>query len=593
MRIVLILSALYVCAPVRAQYSGSCENYADSLGYPDYYCDCGRAARYHYGMDTIINDVTWFSGTFGDIRRGMTCYWFSEGAVKGEIFLFCTLPEANMTYWISKNRAYELDMSGLNDMLAEFNASGALDNIEFKMRCTPQSGRSGRVISTPYDEGPGSTCLKPLPLVWGMPYVVSSSEVLYLTAPEVVPDKVGVRWVQKMKNNRDSEVDVFVLRGSCDGDTLAAKHLTDSTRIWLWDSINEPAIMEAMAGGEMLYVHARSQGVGRLSFLSPLVIRSHESEETYCQGLEREIGDISYMADTVVMDSLYSSEDTCLHVTRYTLTFTPPTLENDSVALYVDELGKLYQGYRAYPITAYGVMDSLLLEKKGECTRLVRLKVGKKWRTTTDRQSLSTCYGKSLRVADKVYYRDTTLIVRDTLALVTAYPQEPSTVRTTTYTLRFTAPEVVHDTIVCPNDSLGFEYQYDPYDDTRFEVIDSAGTYEWEVEDDCIYIQELHVDVYCRVGDVVMSDTVWVRQDSLPIVYKGDSIDEFGSYTLYISHAGACEEWQLVVMEDSINEAVMEVDAVRAAARKIWVNNHVLIIRNDERYTLLGLKEDE
>lgn len=593
MRIVLIISALYVCAPTYAQYNGTCENYADSLGYPDYYCACGRAVKYHYGMDTVINDETWFSGTFGDIRNGMTCYWFSEGYVKGEIFMTCALPEANMTYWISKNRAYELDMTGLNEMLAEYNASGALDGIEFKMRCTPQNGKSGRVISTPYDVGPGSTCLKPLPLMWGMPYVVSSSEVLYLTAPETVPDKVGVRWVQKMKNNRDSEVDVVVLRGACDGDTLAVKHLTDSTRIWLWNAQTEPAIMEAMAEGEMLYVHAQSRGVGRLTFMSPLVIRSHASEETYCQGLEREIGDVSYTTDTVVMDSLYSYEDTCLHVTRYTLTFTPPTLEEDSVALYVDELGKLYQGYRAYPIVAYGVMDSLLLEKKGECTRLVRLKVGKKWRTTSDKQSLTTCYGKSLRVDNKVYYRDTTLIIRDTLALVTAYPQELSTVRTTTYTLRFTAPEVVYDTIVCPNDSLGFEYQYDPYDDTRFEVIDSAGTYQWEVEDDCIYIQELHVDVYCRVGDVVMNDTVWVMQDSLPIMYMGDTIDEFGSYTLYIMRAGACEEWQLVVLEDSINEVVMEMEAVRPATRKVWSNNRLLIIRNEERYNLLGIKEDE
>lgn len=104
-----------------------------------------------------------------------------------------------------------------------------------------------------------------------------------------------------------------------------------------------------------------------------------ETDTTLCQGMSLMVGEQSYIADTIVIDSAWI--DPGLWQIHYTtIQFTEPELEYDSISLtrsQVDSTGGYWYDKLEVMITAFG--DTLITKTaQNECTRWIQLHVEEK-----------------------------------------------------------------------------------------------------------------------------------------------------------------------------------------------------------------------
>ena len=103
-----------VTIPGEGEEDAICEFYRTKLNYTDYYCEClNHGLPFHYGVDTIIQGVNWFTATLNDVSAGFSAYWFSTAAVTIDGFVSCAQDSATITQRVGANRSYHADIQSL------------------------------------------------------------------------------------------------------------------------------------------------------------------------------------------------------------------------------------------------------------------------------------------------------------------------------------------------------------------------------------------------------------------------------------------------------------------------------------------------
>lgn len=564
--------------------------------WPSHFCACDQGVQYGNGLDTILfaQDTAWFYTTLGSVKQGMTCYWFSDSPVSIGLFLSCA-QDSTEEIPVSGNTSYELDRAKVESMLSMLGSMDGAETMEMSLRCyLTRPGSRGRVVSSPYDVGPKSTCEAPLPFYAGMTYVLSDQEAVYEYTPKYrVSEPVALHW----KSKKNSQAEVWITRDSCNGDEVLRLTMQDSTRVKV---LPAAFVNELVEEGGTLMIHVSTTGVGRFRMISQLHTKDLLVEEQYCQGKTRQVADsiysVSYRAgDTVritVMDSVWrykmipkegpvsffqnpNIDSSYLEVTRYELTYFPPVVEDTTINCYVDKLGFNFAGDQNKKVNAYGDYH-FVVERPNQCTHVYDLHVSKLWRTASKQDKRETCLGKTIWVNGEEFDSDTTFMKVDTTAAYPKWPGELSTITTTTYSLRFTEPEERVDSIACLRDTFPFDYGYDPENVERVGVIEDFGEYTFTIEDwdRCTEFVRLFVrDAYVAPQDTLPQDTLHIdttRIDTLPNL----PIDSLRNDS------------------DTIDNALHGVAGAGVHARLVWQGGRWWIRRGDELYSLLGQRRE-
>ena len=426
-----------------------CEYYSQVLGYTEYYCEClNHSLPFHYGVDTMLQGVNWFTSTLNEVSAGFSAYWFSDSYVTIDGFVSCGQDSATMSQKIGANRSYHADIQSL---LARFGGSGigSLADLPLYVRTTQPDWKDGRLIITPFDKGPHSTCENPLPVSYNIPYVVSDPDNVYMMTP-MSPNVNGqaIRWVSA---NNDS-VRICVGKGSCTAEPFIEYTLYDSLHVWV---LPYDTLRAAWQKKDTLYFHFYTDT--RLSeawFIRPLEFVKDTVDSVVCLGSVLNISGSQFVADTAFADTVYIGYDSLtyrrqLGVTDYSLHFTPPVVEYDTINCHGDSLGFYYLGMRTQQIKQFGDY-SVYFRRTGQCDRDIRLHVEEILYPVNVTVDTTLCEGRRLRIAGVNY-------TRDTVFSISAWQGKQEII--TTYILHFTPPELTYDTVRCHYDSLPFNYR--------------------------------------------------------------------------------------------------------------------------------------
>lgn len=418
--------------------------------YPAFYCDCHeQSVPFHFPLDTIITDTTWFQASFNDIRQGLCAYWLAKGSVTFEIYAYCTshFPSIEpMT--VGKDRMKELDATEINEKIEAAGQIGEIltQTVNPYIRVYPNlRGDTGRVFCFPYNQGPQSTCEDILPVVNYMTYVRNEREDVYELPKTTVRKQMGFRW----KQAAEEDCQLYITRDSCNGELILGPiTLSDSMHLWLPDSLT----MDAAYRNYPLYVHASSDSAlaGRLTFYSNIKMLRDTVDTTFCEGKYLELKQRRYTRDTMVYDTTYLAHDT-LRCTLYNIFVTPPTPQTRTLSLKQSQLPYLFE--KQHYITAFGT-DTAVITKDNSCTQIYHLTVNHKITTETIHTDTSLCIGKTITVSG-VTYSNGTHTLRDTTM------RDADTRVITIYTIRFTEPEMEYDTLQLEAHQLvdGYPYQ--------------------------------------------------------------------------------------------------------------------------------------
>ena len=337
---------------------------------PYFYCDCKETSDpFTYGTDMIVNDTLWFTAKMADLKKGLTAYWFANGAVQIDIFPTCTSDLSILSISIGKNSAYNLSNDEINKKLEEAGEMGSLaENMSVNIRVAPKNGASGRAIFTPYNEGHHSTCEDPMPVHYKIPYVLSHTDNHYRLVYTAKPRDLAVKWMQ----NKKEPVRVEVTKGNCtSSEVIASAVLTDSSKVWIPDM---DMLKEAYSNKDSLYFnfYTEENTVGRIYFIAPYKTVEYVVDTTVCKGFGLHLADTSLYANTVYKDTFLMPMTDTILFTTYNLTVTEPVAEYDTITVASTEFPFLYKnqavvnGYGDYPIT---------IRKAGECDRQIFLHV--------------------------------------------------------------------------------------------------------------------------------------------------------------------------------------------------------------------------
>lgn len=346
----------------------TCEELRECLGAPYYYCDCkNNSIPFAYGIDTVLNDTTWYTAKLLDIQQGLTAYWFSTGSVDIDIFPLCMSDEPLLSTTISKNRAYNVTSDYIDEKLESLGGSSSetIKNMDVHIRVVPRAGVSGRVVMTSYDEGYHSTCANPLPLHYNMAYVLSNPDNVYRLDYTSAPREMAVQWIQK-----DSKpVDVEMAVGACDAPALMTARLTDSAHVWL-PQLSQ--LENAYRQQQPLFFRFSTAATGRVWFVSPFTKYMYNVDTVLCQGIPLQLSDTILTQTTIYTDTFYLSHTDSLLLTTYNLTVTPPVTEYDTMEVESTAFPFLYHGQGV--VNRYGDF-SYLIHTDGECDRRILLTV--------------------------------------------------------------------------------------------------------------------------------------------------------------------------------------------------------------------------
>lgn len=506
-----------------------CEFMRDYLNYTDYYCEClNHGLSFHYGMDTLIQGVNWYTATLNQVAAGFSAYWFSSSSITIEGYVSCGQDTATLRQVVGANRAYHADIQTLMNKLG--GSSSALSGIPLHVRTTQPDDKFGRLVITPYDKGPHSTCEDPFPVSWNNPYVISDPDNVYMMAP-TTPAVSGqfIRWVCP----RGDSVRVTITRKTCDGEPILEHTLTDSLHVWM---LPYDTLLSAKRANDSLYFHFyTSAKIGEAYFYRAPEILTDTVDTTTCLGAILSFNEMQFTSDTMFSDTIYFAYDSVnykrqLKATTFNLHFLTPEVEYDTINCHADSLGFYYLGLRTQQINRFGDF-SVYYNRVGECQRDIRLHVEEILYPQEITIDTTMCQGRRLRINGVNY-------TKDTVFTITTMQGKQEII--TTYYLHFTAPELQEETIWCHADSLPFYYRgksnlkisnfgtqtltiTDPTYQTCTEKVKLTVKQLW-------YEQNIDVDtVLCQGGRFGMSGAI-KQNDTLYLVNTQDKTTKFHTY---------------------------------------------------------------
>lgn len=582
-----------------------CQEIASREGYPEYYCEClNHSLPFHYGLDTVIQGVNWYVASLNQVAAGFSAYWFGDSQALVEGFVSCGQDTATMEKVIGSNVAFHADLGTLLNKLGA-GAMTQLGSVPLHVRVTQLSGVEGRLVVMPYDKGPVSTCLNPLPVITEYPYVVSDPDNVYLADPASSRSRLGkaMRWMSK----RNDSVVVTLTRGACNGPVMAQYVLTDSTHVWFYPQALQDDLAAARRAKDSVYVHlSTGTRMSEAMFINNLEVVNDTVDTVACLGTFVRVGDLRISSDTSFCDTIYAYRDTARYLEDgqynanyqkhyllaqyYNIHFEAPQLEYDTIHCHADELGFNYLGMRTQPINAFGDY-SIYYRRTGECDRDIRLHVEEILYPQILTVDTTLCQGMRLRVNNVNYTTDTVFEISEWRG-----KQEI----VTTYYVHFTAPELEKDTVYIHADSLPYYY-----DDIRTSAcrITAYGTktltitvanqctrkvqlttvqlwYNDTVRRDttiCTGKTLVLPNVVSRTADVVttmssdntthhyvnwyvtyaepetVQDSLSLHISRLPYSYYGHRLTHFGDTTLYVQERGECDRYVQLHLDEFIH----------------------------------------
>lgn len=239
--------------------SSSCEWYRQLLGFPAHYCDCLEDyERFTLPMDIQIDPNQWYKTSMQVIESGMTAYLYSDTDVRLEVYVSCASSSPSYTYTFTKNQARSVDGDKIRKKLEEAGVAGLTDYMALYLRIVPEDNGSGRILCSPYNQGPNSTCENLLSLLMSMTFISSHAEDVYQLDSDLIPHNEGIAI------NWDSDVacTLMVTRGSCEGAELIQAELLAGQTYQLPMDL----LADVRSNNENLYLHFShtSGSVGRI-----------------------------------------------------------------------------------------------------------------------------------------------------------------------------------------------------------------------------------------------------------------------------------------------------------------------------------------
>ena len=354
----------------------ACARIGRSVDAPYYFCDCElTSTRFEFPFEREINDTVWFSASLNDLQQGMSAHWFGNCALTFEVYAFCTSKQPTITFDVPANRMYEMSITQINERLDGMGTTARelAGSLEPRIRVYPHDGGSGKAYAYPYNQGPESTCEKPLPMILGMLYVCDTAEMAFKMEPENIPDKTRsfIKWFTA----GNEECDFRLTLDSCNGEEIGHKVLADSLHVFWPDSAK---LVAAKQAGRSVWLHTMASGDyvrGRITWYEKArYTTSTTINRTTCSGKTLTANLIKYERDTNFIDTIVAQFDT-LRQSFVNLTFTAPQQEYDTV--YLDPI-TIRRGYRYQPsgeiFYEYGDYP-IEIKKPNTCTRAILLSI--------------------------------------------------------------------------------------------------------------------------------------------------------------------------------------------------------------------------
>lgn len=352
----------------------SCDSLARFYHAQPFFCECEyNSIPFAFPIDTVISDTVWYTATVEDLKQGISAYWFADCSVTMEVYALCQSNEPTFTLTIGRNQMREMDVNTINKKIEEMGkAVTYLQYLTPHMRVYPHDGGSGRVYCYPYDQGPHSVCEDPMPFRAGMTYICQATENVYRMAwTEIATSgKSFIRW----KQAKNLPADIRLTLDSCDGEEMARVQLSDSLHVFMPDTIR---MREARTAKRDIWVHvSHAEGAtGRLYYYRnpQYMAPGTPVNKTTCEGKKQTFNLRAYSTDTTFTDTVCVARDT-LQVTSVSFTFTPPTMEYDTVEVASGELSRGYVHWSGHVLNTYGdtVVD---IVKANTCTRRIQVTV--------------------------------------------------------------------------------------------------------------------------------------------------------------------------------------------------------------------------
>lgn len=447
--IVSLLAATYAIAQEHAPQAGEpCQGWLPN--HPAHYCECHAASQvFQFPLTQDISDTTWFVASVDDLRLGLTAYWLSNCSVTFEVYAFCSSKTPTVKMTVGANLMYEMDATAINQKIEEMGdlAEMMMQALEPRVKVYPNGG-TGRVYCYPYNQGPVSTCDKPLEVLPRMTYVCDQAEEVY----EIKPNNIAtngngfIRWKQK----KNLESTVWLTRDSCNGPEIARAVLSDSMRVLI---LNADTMKAVKAAGSSAFVHVTHPAdyVGRMIYRNTVKWDALHIDTTFCQGKRLVLPDTALTESTFYTnDTLLKGGDT-LSLATYNVHVIPPEPQYDTLRLKASGLPRTYKN-QYIPKGAWGD-HNLTIHQENQCDEQIYLHIEHLINTTETTTDMTLCMGKTYTYNSKTYSADT--------ALVDSIWKNDDTKEINHITLQFTEPVMEYDTIsILPSQIKGNGFYY-------------------------------------------------------------------------------------------------------------------------------------
>lgn len=322
----------------------NCEKCRKILDYPDYYCDCSLASTpFYYGIDTIINSVTWFVASINDLtKNGMTAYWFANGSVAVDMIFDCD-QNPLMSAVVPQNRAMTLSHEEVSSRLGSY--ADQLVSATVYLRMTPDAGVSGRILGFTDSEGPHSTCDSLFEVFYRMPYWMNHGDNVLRMPYSRISNEFFVLWKSKDKRR---PLDITIAKDCAGTQVLRRATLQDSVKVYFPDSALRA---DTYSHRDSVYFLLNTTENGLVMFYNVIEWIDTTFYNTLCDGKEWVLSDTILTKTTSYSDTVHIANNICSKAT-YNLEITVADTLTDTLYYAKSDFPKRYQG--AITIRDYG-----------------------------------------------------------------------------------------------------------------------------------------------------------------------------------------------------------------------------------------------
>ena len=426
---------------------------------PYYYDDCrNNSIPFAFPVERVITDTMWFTATFDDMKKGISANWYSDDSVTIEVYAFCTSKVPSFALTVGPNQMREMDAEKINKKLEEAGeaAQAMAQTLTPHIRIYPHNKGRGEVYCYPYDQGPHSTCDKPLPIFSRKTNVCSAADNVY----KLIPSRISssgrgfIVWKQK----KDLPGTIYVTKDSCNGPEIGRSVLTDSLHVMVLDSVKMKAAYRAQ---DTLYIHVEhpEDYVGRMIYRPYIRWKKQVIDTTFCQGKRLILHDTILTKTTVyTKDTLWAKYDT-LACTTYKVTVVPPDTQHTKLSIYASKLPYKYKGTVIKNVEGWDNKDYYwFVHKTDQCDQVGYVHVTRKYDKQRETIDTTICQGKGFAFGEHIYYTDTTVVDS---AWLTMDLWAVDTIK-----LKIQAPELEYDTVTVAPSTMQAGYIYQPYNIT-------------------------------------------------------------------------------------------------------------------------------